>query len=334
MLSRWIGIALSLLIASCGGGDGERNGVIPGQPRVTAMAQTGDVAPVLFGSGTATVDGAMGRGEWAMAHCLPINVNVPEGTTPGTVCAMNDALNLYLLVRFARPRGDPVNVASFEFDNDSSGDISAGDDVLLMNPGAATMFFDDVRTACGAALCGPADTDVGGTRDGSGAFGNDGTFTTYEFSHPLNSGDARDFSLAAGDSIGFWFEVRFAPASSTTQFATFASGKILVTVPIDVQREKINAQGNAPIPIALLSTASFDAPATVDPDSLTFGRTGDEASLASCRARDVNGDGIEDLLCRFSTRTAGFQRDDTFAILKGTKRDGGPIAGIAPLAIR
>lgn len=291
-------------------------------------------AVTIFGSGTAVIDGVAGPGEWAKARCASIAVNVPAGTTPGTLCAMNDAVNLYLLVRFARPAGDPVNVASFEFDNDHSGDVSAGDDIVLINPGSNAVFFDDVRIACGAALCAPSDTDVGGTTDGSGAFLNDGAFTTYEFSHPLKSGDTRDFSLSPGDSIDFWLEARFAPASTTEQFATRVIGKVLVTVPIEIGRENISSRGDGRVSVAVLSTASFDAPTEIDPQSLTFGRTGDEASLASCRVRDVNHDAIQDLICQFRTEAAGFQSGDTLGILKGKKLNGSPIAGIVDVVVR
>ena len=44
-------------------------------------------------------------------------------------------------------------------------------------------------------------------------------------------------------------------------------------------------------PVAILSTTTFSAPARVVLTSLTFGRTGDEASFKKCDTpRDVNGD--------------------------------------------
>jgi len=71
------------------------------------------------------------------------------------------------------------------------------------------------------------------------------------------------------------------------------------------------------IPVAILSDASFDA-TSLDQDTITFGRTGSEASLKNCeRARDVNGDGYTDLLCRFDGKHSGFQPGDSEGILRG-----------------
>ena len=83
------------------------------------------------------------------------------------------------------------------------------------------------------------------------------------------------------------------------------------------------------IPVAILSTADIDAPAEVDRTSLTFGRTGDEQSLASCSTlvQDVNWDGLPDLVCRFKTRLTQFKIGDTVGVLKGQTLDGAPIEG-------
>lgn len=97
----------------------------------------------------------------------------------------------------------------------------------------------------------------------------------------------------------------------------------------------INLKSNAKIPVAVLSTKDFNAYNQVDPDSLTFGRTGDEASLAYCdRPRDVNGDGLKDLVCHFYSRDTDFQCGDTWGILKGETLQGTPIEGIDSVKIK
>jgi hypothetical protein len=153
------------------------------------------------------IDGAIGSGEWDGATTYDFEVNTPEGTTtPGQLFVRNDGTNLYLAVRFARTVVDPGNSASFEFDSDGSGTLNHGDDGIILNPSSG--FQDLVRQTCGGVPCSRRDTDVGGTNDGAAAFANDGTHTVYEFSHPLNSGDAFDFARASGQTLGLSLSIR------------------------------------------------------------------------------------------------------------------------------
>jgi len=91
----------------------------------------------------------------------------------------------------------------------------------------------------------------------------------------------------------------------------------------------INPGSSGTIPVAILSTTSFDAPSQVDRPSLTFGRTGNEQSLAFCSPspEDVNGDGLLDLVCHFNTGITGFWTGDTQGILRGRLTDNTPIEG-------
>ena len=96
----------------------------------------------------------------------------------------------------------------------------------------------------------------------------------------------------------------------------------------------INPRSHGTIPVAILSSASFNAVTSVDTSSLTFGQTGDEKSLAFCNTggEDVNGDGLLDLVCHFFTHLTGFQSGDTLGILKGKTFGGSPF--IAQEAIK
>jgi YVTN family beta-propeller protein len=91
----------------------------------------------------------------------------------------------------------------------------------------------------------------------------------------------------------------------------------------------INTTSQSLIRVAILSSSDFDAFARVDPSSVTFGRTGDERSLAFCdaSASDVNGDGLSDLVCHFFKNLTAFQVGDTVGVLKGGTVDGTPIMG-------
>jgi dienelactone hydrolase len=112
----------------------------------------------------------------------------------------------------------------------------------------------------------------------------------------------------------------------------------VTTVPIDVRpgsaTNPINVSSQGAVPVAVLSTARYDAVTRTDPSSLTFGRTGNEASLArkdgapQCSTSDVNGDGRADLVCQFRTSELGYTgvEGTTKAVLKGRTLDPVPIA--------
>jgi hypothetical protein len=73
----------------------------------------------------------------------------------------------------------------------------------------------------------------------------------------------------------------------------------------------------------------------VDTTSLTFGHTGSEPSLDSCQSnpQDVNGDGLNDLVCRFVIREGNFIPGDTQAVLHGKTLSGTPFVGTSPVNV-
>jgi len=91
----------------------------------------------------------------------------------------------------------------------------------------------------------------------------------------------------------------------------------------------INPKSKGKIPVAILSTKDFNAPKMVDRDSLTFGATGDEDSLAFCNPKGeyINGDRLKDLVCHFYTEDTEFLCGDTEGVLKGMTTDGALIEG-------
>jgi hypothetical protein len=109
------------------------------------------------------------------------------------------------------------------------------------------------------------------------------------------------------------------------------TGLAFIEVAIDIKpgdsTNTINPGSKGKIPVAVLSSRTFDAVARIDQTSLTFGRTGDESSLAFCNTEDVNRDGLLDLVCNFNTQNTGFVSGDTVGILKGKTVDGIPVRG-------
>lgn len=96
----------------------------------------------------------------------------------------------------------------------------------------------------------------------------------------------------------------------------------------------INPKSRGKIPVALLSSSSFDAMA-VDISTLTFGATGDEDSLSHCNktGKDVNGDGMLDMLCHFYNQKANFSKDSIEGTLRGRTSKGTVFEGSGVLKV-
>jgi mannan endo-1,4-beta-mannosidase len=87
------------------------------------------------------------------------------------------------------------------------------------------------------------------------------------------------------------------------------------------------------IPVAILSTATFDATKAVDRTSLTFGKTGSERSRLLCLpAVDVNKDRKRDLVCVFGR--GGLVPGDTVGVLRGNTTAGAPFIGRDSVVIK
>jgi hypothetical protein len=167
--------------------------------------------------GTPSLDGVVGETEWADASALAFQAGMPGGgTIPGELRIMNDASNLYLAVRLGTT--SPTTSVAFGFDNDHDGVWpEEGSDGLALGFGVRNFFGDLVlsgRDGCPGALCGFHDVDLGGTVDGQGLRTIQGGETQIEISHPLDSADdLNDFSVAAGEVLGFGFQVAVCSSS-------------------------------------------------------------------------------------------------------------------------
>lgn len=78
----------------------------------------------------------------------------------------------------------------------------------------------------------------------------------------------------------------------------------------------INPQSNGKIPVAILTTDTFDA-TTVDPTTVHFGRTGTETAPGQSALQDVDGDGDTDMILHFNTQNTGILCGDTSAFFTG-----------------
>ena len=111
--------------------------------------------------------------------------------------------------------------------------------------------------------------------------------------------------------------------------ATGVVQPVIIDIKLGGFPNSISLKDQGKIPVAILSTAFFDAPANVDKTSLTFGHSGDEKTLAFCDLlpQDVNGDGLPDLVCHFTTQKTAFQVGDVVGVLKGTTVGLSPMIG-------
>ncbi len=80
----------------------------------------------------------------------------------------------------------------------------------------------------------------------------------------------------------------------------------------------INLSSAGSVRVAILSTPTFNAVTQVDVNSLRFGHFGTESSLVKCdaKAKDVNGDKLPDLICRFKPARTGLLPTDTRAFIR------------------
>ena len=187
---------------------------LPGLILGLFLTATGQAQTVLSGYGTPLIDGQIRHDEWSEASVVNFEVTTPKSAggraVPGQFLVMNDAMNLYLAIKFDTV--EEGNSASFLFDEELRGYIAPGDDVLLINPSPLVGFMDSYISS---DYYGISDVDDDGEVNGEGAFSNEGGQTSYEFSHPLDSGDyAHDFSLRPGDIIAFSMSIRLIDAET------------------------------------------------------------------------------------------------------------------------
>jgi alpha-tubulin suppressor-like RCC1 family protein len=93
---------------------------------------------------------------------------------------------------------------------------------------------------------------------------------------------------------------------------------------------KVNLRSMGVIPVAILSSGSFDATA-VDPATVTLNGAGVQIvgrkQKLMAHMEDVNMDGFVDLICQINTRMLSLEPGESIAILQGNTYDGTAIEG-------
>src|SRR5262249_54118581 len=131
------------------------------------------------------------------------------------------------------------------------------------------------------------------------------------------------------------------PNGGVDAFVTKLAAALSVSIEVRPGGETspINLKSRGVVPVAILSTASFDA-TTVDPTSVCFGdaedpgRRGSTPLLRRGVTIALTGDHRRDLLLFFQTQQTGIDPGDTEACLTGTTREGAQIQGCDAIRTR
>lgn len=131
------------------------------------------------------------------------------------------------------------------------------------------------------------------------------------------------------DELEF-FHRALSAAEVATLFNAGSAGKCKVNVEIDIKPgsfpNSINPRNNGVVPVAILTTATFDA-TTVNPMSVQFGPNEAGEAHGQGHLEDVDGDGDLDLVLHFRTQAAGIVCGATSASLTGQTFGGQSISG-------
>ena len=101
---------------------------------------------------------------------------------------------------------------------------------------------------------------------------------------------------------------------------------ILIDIKPATFANSINPKSRGKIPVAILTTSSFDATA-VDPTTVLFGATGIEVAPVHSATEDVDGDGDLDMVLHFVTQDTGITCGSTSASLTGATLSGVRVKG-------
>ena len=258
--------------------------------------------------------------------CRAVNLTLPESTAPRVVnnTMVGNAAGIYVdgrvpsaaqvlrnnllvdntigfQVRFGNPGDEPTFENNDVFGNGTDYDGIADQTGLNGNISADPLFVDQAARDLHLKTGSPA-VDAGSAVDAPD--------TDFDGDHRPVDGDANG---VAGFDLG----------------ADELTATVGPAVAIDVRpgstSNRISLREDRTVPVAVLSGPGFAAPSAVDRASLTFGRTGTEASLERCdrRGRDVNADGRADLVCTFHVRATGLRVGDRIAKLTGKLTAGG-----------
>jgi predicted outer membrane repeat protein len=151
------------------------------------------------------------------------------------------------------------------------------------------------------------------------------------FTHALLWGSPA-LDAASGECLPTDQRGALRPQGLACDLGAYEAAQSLVGLDIrpNTNNNVINLKSSGTVPVAVLSEPGFSAPTLVDWTTLLFGATGWENSPVTrspggkllCNARDVNGDGMADLVCTFPLPGTNFTCDSVQGVLRGKLQNG------------
>jgi hypothetical protein len=245
-------------------------------------------------------------------NTMTVNVtsvnDAPAGTN-NTVTTLEDNAYTFAVADFGF--SDPVDAGS-----------AAGANALLAVkittlPGAGTLTNNGSAVSAGQFVSA-ADISAGKLVFTPAANGSGTAYASFTFQVQDNGGTAN-----GGVNLD---------ASPNTLTINVTPINVAIDIKPSGDNNHINPNSEGKIEVVILSSSNFNAQ-LIDISSLRFGRTGQEDSLSRNKGaprysyKDVNHDGLLDLVVEFDTESTGFQAGDTLGVLTGRLQDGTMFTG-------